>query len=53
MGGITEQFTLAGEDTRARLIKVELPVQEVCVGLGTTCVREKLDKIVNSLWYKL
>jgi len=49
MGGMTEQSTAAGEDTRARSIRVNLPVHEVVyVGLGTTCVREKLDKIVKS-----
>ena len=53
IGGITEQSTLAGEDTRARSIRVDFPVLEVCVGLGTTCVREKLDRIVSSLWYKM
>ena len=46
MGGITEQST-AG--SRARSIRVDLLVHGVvCVGLGTTCVREKLDKIVSS-----
>ena len=29
IGGITEQSTLAGEDTRARSIRVDLPVHEV------------------------
>ena len=29
MGGMTEQPTAAGEDTRARSIRVDLPVHEV------------------------
>jgi len=41
MGGMTEQSTAAGEDTRARSIRVDLPVHEVVCRTGyNLCERE-------------
>ena len=41
-----EQSTLAGEVTRASLIRVDLPVLKVCVVLGTTCTRESWTEVL-------